>query len=254
LAEYTVEVKNNGSAPATNVLLAVTWGLNLELFEASRAHEDELSRLTTRWRINQLAGGETITRQLNCVCQIPDEQGAVVRATVSSQQTAAVTNQIATVIVPGAAASPRRVPPPQSAAPIRPEAGSAPASPAAGNLKVTASALANPIIVGSTTTCLINITNDRNVPDQEVTLSVQTIGDGLTMRATGTPTPVAASSPAAIDFAAIRTMRPGEQLPTPYRVEVRGDKPGRHKLRITAKSSLTAGEVVSETELVVNAP
>src|SRR5207249_4795950 len=28
MASYTVEVKNNGSAPATNVVLDVTWGIN----------------------------------------------------------------------------------------------------------------------------------------------------------------------------------------------------------------------------------
>ena len=181
-ALYAVEVKNNGSSPAVNVVLTVTWGINLQLLEASRGHEDNIPRLTTQWRIAQLAGGETITRQLNCQCLNADEQGAVVRAMVSSQQTAAVANQTATAILPGALAPPRGATPPQSAAPIGPPTPTG----TAGSLRVTASALANPIMVGGTTTYVINIVNDRNVPDQDVALSVQAMDDGLTIRVAGT--------------------------------------------------------------------
>ena len=254
VASYTLEVRNNGSAPATNVFLAVTWDVNLELTEASRGHEDDIPRLTTRWRIAQLAGGETQTRQLNCVCLSPNEQGALVRATASSDQTGPVTNQIATVITPGTAPPPRTAPPPQSAAPIRPDASRSPAPAAQGSLKITASATANPIAVGATTTYIINIANDRNVPDQNVALSVQTLDDGLTIRVAGpTPTPVAATGPTAIDFQPIRELRPGEQFPQAYRVEVRGAKPGRHKLRIVATSALSPTGTATETELIVNA-
>jgi uncharacterized repeat protein (TIGR01451 family) len=241
IAEYTVEVRNNGSAPATNVVLVVTWGSSLELTEATRGHEDNLQRLTTRWRISQIAGGEAITRQLNCRCLNTDEQGAVVRATVTSHETTAVSHQTVTGIAPGAATPPRPAPPPGQAA--------------SGGLRVTASALANPIALGARTTYIIDVSNDRSVADQDVALSIQVLGDGLTIRVTGTtPTPVVASSPTAIDFAPIRSMRPGEQLSTPYRLEIRGAKAGRHKLRVTAKSNLTTGEAVTETELVVNAP
>jgi uncharacterized repeat protein (TIGR01451 family) len=253
VASYSVEVKNNGSAPATNVVLAVSWGVNLELLAASAGHEDNIPRLTTQWRIAQVAGGETITRQLNFRCLNADEQGAVVRATVSSQQSGAVANQIATVILPGAAAP--RTAPPQSATPIRPDGRPAPSPPAGGALRVTASATANPIMLGGTTTYIINIANERGVPDQEVALSVQVIGDGLTIRASGTtPTPVTGASPTAIDFAPIREMRPGEQLATPYRIEVRGVKPGTHRLRISATSALDRAGVLTEAELGVNAP
>jgi uncharacterized repeat protein (TIGR01451 family) len=252
IASYSVEIKNNGSSPATNATLAVSWGVNLELLEASRGHEDNIPQLTTRWRIAQLAGGESLTKQLNFRCLNADEQGAVVRATVSAQQTAAVTNQIATVILPGAVAPPA-APPPSSAVPSRPDVGPAPPS-APGSLRVTASATANPIMVNGATTYLINITNDRSVPDQDVALSVQVVGDGLTIRATGTsPTPVTSASPLAIDFAGIREMRAGEQLAAPYRIEARGVQPGRYKLRITATSALNRAGVTTEAELVVNA-
>jgi uncharacterized repeat protein (TIGR01451 family) len=120
VAGYSVEVKNNGSSPVSNVVLCVTWGANLELIEASRGHEDELPRQTTRWRIAELSGGETTTWHLNCLCRDADEQGASVRATVSSQQTATVANQTATRIAPRANAAPRAAPIPVNAVPIRP--------------------------------------------------------------------------------------------------------------------------------------
>ena len=92
------------------------------------------------------------------------------------------------------------------------------------------------------------------MPDQNVALSVQTLDDGLTIRVAGpTPTPVAATGPTAIDFQPIRELRPGEQFPQAYRVEVRGAKPGRHKLRIVATSALSPTGTATETELIVNA-
>src|SRR5262249_10115818 len=102
IAEYTVEVRNDGGSTVTNVLLAATWDPDLELIEASRGHEDELARSTTRWKISQLASGEAITRQLNCRCTRSGGEGAVLRATVSSLQTAAVTQQAVTTIAPSA--------------------------------------------------------------------------------------------------------------------------------------------------------
>jgi len=110
IAQYSIEVKNNGSAPAANVDLAVTWDSSFEVTEATRGHIDDLARSTTRWRIAQIAAGEKITRQLNCRCRNPNETGAGVRAIVSSEQTATVTNELVTVVVPMAAGGPRATP------------------------------------------------------------------------------------------------------------------------------------------------
>jgi hypothetical protein len=126
------------------------------------------------------------------------------------------------------------------------------AAPGSGALKITATAQANPIALETTTTVLIFVTNERNVADRDVALSVQAVDDGISLRAGVTPTPVVATSAAAIDFGAIREMRPGEQLTTPYRLEVRGLKPGPHRIRVTATSSLSPTGTTAETELVVN--
>jgi uncharacterized repeat protein (TIGR01451 family) len=263
VAQYAVEVRNSGSAPATNVVLSVTWGVNLQLTEATRGHEDDLARLTTRWRIPQIAGGETITRQLNCQCLNADE-AASVRATVSSQQTTEVGQQIRTAITPAAAPPPRLMPmpsagpaAPSSPAPAAPSNRTPPGSPsAAGNLSVSAAVTSDPILVGGTTTLVVNLTNDRTVPDREVALSIQALDDGLAVsRVVGTTaTPPTALSGSAIDFAPIREMRPGERLDTPYRIELRGVKAGRHRIRITAKSELSSSGSMAEVEVAVNGP
>jgi hypothetical protein len=97
------------------------------------------------------------------------------------------------------------------------------------------------------------VTNERAVADRDVALSVQAVDDGLTLGVAGTsPTPVVASNSAAIDFGAIREMRPGEQLPTPYRIEIRGTKTGPHRIRVTATSGLSPAGTSTETEVVVN--
>jgi uncharacterized repeat protein (TIGR01451 family) len=251
VAEYTVEVQNTGAAPAANVVLALTWGTSLDFHQATRGHEDDLARRTTQWRIPQLGGGQSATRQLQCIGKAADEQ-AEVRATVTSQQTAAVTHAVTTRILPGAAPAPAPTPAPAPApAPAAPP-------PAAGSLKVTASVLANPIRQGTTTTCNINVTNDRAVTDQDVTISVQLIGDGLTLTRApvkSSVTPAVRVGPGSVEFAPIREMRAGEQFDrTPYRVEVEGVKPGRFKIRVTVTSSRTPAGVVAEADLEVVGP
>lgn len=249
---HAVEIKNNGSAPATNVQLAVTWGNNLELRMASQGHEDNIPRLTTQWRILQLAGGETQVRQLEFVCMNADPQGAIVRATVRSDQTSSVTSQGTTVINPGSTSAPLRGPQSPPNSPLRPDSVNPPISVSPGALKITATAQANPIRSSETTTLLIYLTNERATPDQDVALSVQALDDGVSLSAGTSPTPVVGGSSAAIDFGAIREMRPGEQLPTPFRIEVRGLKPGPHRIRVSASSVAATAGVSTETEIVVN--
>jgi uncharacterized repeat protein (TIGR01451 family) len=251
VAPFMVVMKNSGTAPARDVTLAVTWGVNLELREATQGHQDDIAQRTTRWRIAQLAGGESISRQLNFNCRLPDEQGAIVRATVSSPELTTVANQAATVIAAAAAAVPRVTVPPQGAGPMQPQPGPVAPPQVPGSLKITALTLANPIMVNAATTLQINIANDRSVRDQNVALSIQVMGDGLALRAAGAPTPVATSNATAIDFQPINEMRAGEQQA--WNIEVRGAKPGRHKVRVTATSTLTPSPTSTETELVVNA-
>jgi uncharacterized repeat protein (TIGR01451 family) len=253
IAVYQVDVINNGGGPAANVSLSVTWGANFALDQATRDHEDDLARQTTRWRITSLPGGQTASRQLHFRCLGPDPQGAVVRATVTSQQTSATSAQATTVITPGISPTPP-APRPGVVQPAPGVVQPTPEPPVPGGLQVSAAALSNPIMVGAPTTVVVNVTNDRTVADRDVTVNVQVLGDGLSItRVPSSPTAPLRSAADAVEFAAVREMRGGEQL-LPYRIEVRGMKAGRHTLRVTVTSGRSAAPVIAEAEVTVNVP
>ena len=242
MAEYQIEVRNNGSTPAANVVLSVTWPASMEFDRATQNREDDLARQTVRWRIPSLPGGQAMVRQVICRCIAPDERGAILRATVTSQQTTAVASQAVTVITPTAAATPT------------PGGGTPTPQPAAGQLQVSLTTLANPITVGATTTYVITVTNARAESDRDVAINLQVLGDGLTItRIPSSPTAVLRSATDSVEFTPVREVRPGEQL-VPYQVEIRGTRAGRHKLRATVTSNRSPTGVIAEAETTVNMP
>lgn len=243
VAEYFLEVRNTGTSAATNVAIAVRYGVNLELREATRGHQDDPRNYTTAWRIAQVEGGETITRQLNCVCLNPDDR-ATVQASVTSDQTRTPeTAQAVTQILAAAAAPPVR---PGAPPPVEP--------PAAGSLKVAVRDLADPIMFGAKTTYLIQLSNEGTVPDRDVVLTIQ-LSEGLKLTGITGPTTAASSTPdgRTIELVPIAEIRAGEQLPD-YRLEVEGTKAGRQKLQVIVKSARSPAGVSAEAETTVNMP
>ncbi|MDX1947611.1 MAG: hypothetical protein SFU86_19590 [Pirellulaceae bacterium] len=240
VAEYFVELTNSGGSSATNVRISVQYGVNLQLKEASRGHRDDLRRLTTEWQVAQLAPGETLTKQLNCLCLNPDDRASV-RATVSSDQTGIKTAEFLTQISPGAAPAVER---PVSPPPVAVE------PPAAGNLKVTIADIGDPIRIGEKTTYLIEVTNERAVSDKEVIVTLQ-MTDGLKpVGATG-PAGIASVGPdGTLVLSPVNEIRAGEKLS--FKVEVSGAKAGKQKTRVTIKSTRTPEGVAAETDTTVN--
>jgi uncharacterized repeat protein (TIGR01451 family) len=255
LAEYAIEVRNVGASPAANVDLVVTWSATLQVEQASPGAEPDVAARRTRWRIAQLAGGESLTRGIQCRCVNPDER-ATVRAVISSQQMSSAMHESITAILPGIAAAP--APGPTQPGPM-PGAASQPAPPvqppaAAGTLKITASAQADPIVLNGTTTYVVTVRNDRPVADQDLALSIQIEGDGLAIvKVPGSPVPALRTSATSVDFTAVRQVFAGEQL-NPYRIEIQGLRPGRNKLRITATSALSPAGIIAEAETTVTGP
>ncbi|MEX2174565.1 MAG: hypothetical protein WD872_09395 [Pirellulaceae bacterium] len=244
VGQFFVEVANAGSSPATGVQIDVRYGISLDLVEATRGHQDDPQRRSTRWSIAELAGGETIRRQLNLRGLNADESGAFVSASVVSDQTrvAPVSDVTQTILTPGVARPP--VPPTTTRPPADP--------PVAGRLKVTIGDLFDPIMLGGKTTYIVTITNESTAADQEVMLSLQ-LADGLEfIRATG-PTGVAASLPNGIELAPIAEIRPGETL-APYRIEVSGLKAGTHAAQVQVTSSRLPTGATAQTDTTVNMP
>jgi len=239
IAEYFVEVTNQGDSAATNLEIEVQYGINLRLDRASPQFDEDPRGRTMRWRVPQFAAGAMVRKQFNCLCLNADEVPATVRVTVTSDQTrqAPKSAEARTTITAGTTRPPVEPPP-------------------AGNLKVTVTELADPITVGSKTTYIVQIMNDRNVSDRDVTLTLQ-LPDGMQFtkdtKARG-PTGVAAVSPdgRTIEMSPIAEMRSAEAQS--YQIEVLGTKPGKHRVRAAVASVRTPVGVSVEAETTVNAP
>jgi hypothetical protein len=120
-------------------------------------------------------------------------------------------------------------------------------------LKVSVLDMADPIMLGSKTTYLLSVTNDRAVSDSAVAISI-TLSDGLKFVKLTGPTVAAATSPDGrkIDITPVAELRAGESLD--YRLEVEGSKAGRQKIGVSVKSSRTPTAVTGEQETTVNMP
>jgi uncharacterized repeat protein (TIGR01451 family) len=243
VGQYFVEVTNSGTAAATNVLIDVQYGVNLELVEASEGHVDDPRRLMTQWRIAQLAGGETVRRQVNCRCLNPDQAGALVQATVTSDRTAPQTGETRTIITPGAA------PPP-----VGPAGRPPPVAPPAGNLAVTIRESADPIMQGGKTTYVIEIKNERAVSDRDVTLTLE-LSAGLKVVAARGPTDIVSVSAdgRTVTLNPVAELRAGETLAA-YSIEASGEMAGKQQARAVVKSALGPAGVTAQTETTVNQP
>jgi hypothetical protein len=144
----------------------------------------------------------------------------------------------------------------------RPPAGTVPDAtdrppiepPAAGNLKVAIRELADPIIVGGKTTYIVEILNDRQVSDRDVTLKLS-IPDGMQFATSRGPTEIVGVSQdgRTVEMKPVAEIRAGEALAA-YQVEVSGAKPGKYKVRATVTSVRTPLGVSVEAETTVNAP
>jgi uncharacterized repeat protein (TIGR01451 family) len=249
IAEYIVEVTNRGASAATNVTIDVLYGINLKLEAASGQFDEQPERRTMTWRVPQIAAGATVRKQFNCLCLNADDVPATVRITVASDQTrtAPQAAEARTTITPGATRPP--------VDPTRDPTGRAPVEPpAAGDLKVTIRELADPIVVGGKTTYIVEILNDRQVSDRDVTLKLE-IPEGMQFATNRGPTEIVGVSRdgRTVEMKPVAEIRAGEALAA-YQVEVSGQRPGKYKVRATVTSVRTPVGVSVEAETTVNAP
>jgi uncharacterized repeat protein (TIGR01451 family) len=242
VAEFFVDLSNTGTSAATGVVISVQYGVNLELKEATRGHQDDPRNFTTTWRVARLAGGESVRRQLNCVAKNPNPRATVKVSVTSDQLKIAEIGQAVTEITAAAA------PPIVSGVQPMPEV------PVAGNLKVVVRDLADPIMLGAKTTYLIQITNQRAAADRDVVLTLQ-LSEGLKVSGISGPTGAANSSPdgRTVELTPVAEVRANEQLPD-YKVEVTGTKAGKQQIQVTVKSNRSPAGVAAEAETTVNMP
>jgi uncharacterized repeat protein (TIGR01451 family) len=250
-ARFFVDVTNTGQSALTNVTASDTFDLGL-------SHSGGERSPLVRTLIASLGPGQTHRFGLTFIVTQPGRQCHRLDVTADGGQVAAaracVTGTPAAVTSPPAAA-PQRTQPPASATPQRqfPTEPETPqrAVPAEGKLSISVGAVSNPIAVGAPTTFVINVANEKNIPDRDVAISLQVVGDGMSISRMSGPTAVLRSSANSAEFAAVREVRAGESLP-PFRVDVQGVKAGPQRLRVTVTSSGNPEGIVAEGEVTVN--
>lgn len=248
--KFLIDVTNTGPSTLTNLVASDT-------FEPGLTERSGASSPAVRALPGALEPGQTTSFALTFVVSEAGRLSHRLDVTAEGGHRGSARSFVIgtqPVIAPAPPARTTPTPPPRTSSS---SADSAPRlSPTAGSLKVTASLHGNPIRQGATTTCSIGVTNDRSVSDQEVTIAVQLVGDGLTLSRTpvkASETPAVRTGLDSIEFAPLHELRAGEAL-RPYRIELQGVKPGKQKIRVTVTSSRSPAGVVADAELTVVAP
>jgi uncharacterized repeat protein (TIGR01451 family) len=245
IAEYMIEVTNTGNSPLTNVRITEKHEPALEPKFATENFQRGPGELS--WLVARMMPGETQTRQVNCQC-LNATSKAVNRVTVTCDQNVVGSDEVATEILTAASpVSPRETQPAPAQPDVRPDT----TQPVSGELRVRLTDQSDPIKTAQRTSYLIIITNDRNVSDKNVTLTI-TIPDGMRFEKLTGPTGARGTSTdgRTIQLTPVAEMRAGETL-APYRVEVTAMRGGKFRLRAEVTSLRSEKTINVEEETTV---
>lgn len=256
--QYVIEVTNSGDAPLINVNVADQYPPSLRPVQATAGNRSLPGDL--RWILPRLEPNQTQRFEVVCECVAPDP-AAVNRGVVTAQvygtnvdvpaEVAEVTTRIVAAEAPAGAGALG----PGPAAPAAPVGPAAPPPAAAGpapvgNLRVSVTALANPVAVGQPVEYVVVIHNDRNVPDQSVGLQL-TLPQGFELvQPVRGPSGLRSQQAGLLTFQPIVELRAGESLQqNPYRITLRPTQNAPPQARVVAQviSLLSPNGVVAET-------
>jgi uncharacterized repeat protein (TIGR01451 family) len=250
VAEYFIEVANRGTQVAKGVVIDVQFGSDFEFDRASGAgRTDDLPRRRTQWRVGDIAGGQTIRKQLNLRCAKADGAASAVQASASAENFPAGQAAAASTRITGGEPAVRPTPM-NPTSPVTPPV----TPPAMGELTLTVGDLSDPIMLGGKTTIAIVVKNGRTVADENVTVSVQ-VDAGLKVAGGTGPTGISGISAdgLTVEFTPVTEIGPGETLAA-FRIDATGTKAGKQAVRVTVKSKLTPAGVTATSETTVNMP
>lgn len=273
--DYTITVYNASAAALSNVRIIYQHGPSLKPDEASGGFQASRGQLI--WDLPQLARDERRSFVVRVSCLQPDP-AALNRVTVAADQAAAQTAELSTEITPGpvspsepatpsrpavpgpnAGTQPDPAGPPTNTAPpndTRPSDTGPPTPPGAINtLSLNVAELADPVSVGQTITYIIRIQNDRDIPDQNVALSLEFPPgiDFTKARITGFKPRGLAADARTVEMEPVAELRPREAL-RPCRVELPATQAGKLQFRVFLRSALQPTPISVTEETTVTAP
>jgi len=121
-----------------------------------------------------------------------------------------------------------------------------------GKLEVLIADCDDPIAIDTTTTYIVSIENGRNVTDRNVTITIHLPVGMEFVKLSG---PVGGRSKSedgrTIEVTPVARIRAGETL-SPFRIEVRGIRIGKHTVRVKVNSLRSAEPVITEEDTVVD--
>lgn len=253
--DYTITVYNAGAVPLSNVRVAYQFGPSLNPAEASGGFQAARGQLI--WDIPQLARDERRSFVIRATCLQPDP-AALNRAIASADQSAPQTAELATEITPpGTPPAPDASGPPPPPPPAGGAGGPGAGGPGAGGpgeLSLSLAELADPIKVGQTVTYILRIQNDRDVPDQNVVLSLELPPgiDFTKVKITNFRARGLAADGRTIEMEPIAELRAREAL-RPCRIEIPVLQPGKLQVRAVVRSTLQPAGVSITEETTVTA-
>lgn len=252
LVKYTMRVANTGEATLTNVRIVSTY--DASLFPKNATPGYDAGALRTRrefiWPIARLAPGEAESLAVEYECQ-SEAAAAWCRVSAEAAEGVRKVADAHTKILPRRQLpAPPAEPPPRIPEPPPPK----PKGQVTGELKVSIRDLKDPIAVGTTTTYMVVIENNRNVADRNVKLTVHVPAGMEFVKLSG---PVAARSQSqdgrTVEVTPIAELRAGESLNRkPFYIEVRGVTVGKYTMKVSVDSLQSAQPVEAQVDTTVN--
>jgi uncharacterized repeat protein (TIGR01451 family) len=282
--DYTITVYNASAAALSNVRVIYQHGPSLKPDEATAGFQASRGQLI--WDLPQLARDERRSYVVRVSCLQPDP-AALNRVTVAADQAAPQTAELSTEITPGPVSPASPATPSAPAAPAFPNAPTGPPSnsniprgdnitppsdtrptdglpaespPAAqpgaiNTLSLNVAELADPVSVGQTITYIIRIQNDRDIPDQNVALSLEFPPgiDFTKAKITGFRPRGLGPDARTVEMEPVAELRPREAL-RPCRVELPATQAGKLQFRVFLRSALQPNPISVIEETTVTAP
>jgi uncharacterized repeat protein (TIGR01451 family) len=244
---FLTEIRNTGEAPATNLRIVDRYDNALRPTNATEGGVPTEAGQAVAWTLRELQPGETTVREVECLAVAPNAQ-ATSQVTVSTEQ--GVRGQAETeTAIEGRPAPPADEPDrPSLNGPLTPDR---PDRPATGELRVTAVALDNPVAWNQPIRILINVINDRDVSDRNITVTALIPENVNIDRVAGTTVRHRIVG-REVRWDPIAELRPREGLRPPMEIELLPTQAGRVTIRVRVESVRTSEpiEVIREVDVL----